>query len=235
MYNTKLFYCLILLLSWTSFELNAQTKFTFGVSFYPNFSDYQIVESGDTPSVIVGIFEEVEVPKLSYAAGLLIGLEVGPQVLIQTGFNWVNAGVRTQEKEFITEVPEPSLPNAGYFVDRKSSIEIPLLFQYALISRGVHQWYLQLGPSFWVDVNNQRFFHSIYENQPKEVEEVDLEFTFSRWNIIGNIGAGYSYNAEKITFFIGPKFQYSFLNIVEELVPLDRRIITYGIVTGIRF
>ena len=227
----------ILLLLLNTSNLLGQTKLTYGVNFFPNFSDHHYFENESVPWI--DLYKRNQIPRLSYSLGFSLGIEFGEKFVLQTGLNWVNTGGRSKKDEGVTDTSDKPLPDARYTILRKRAIELPVEVLYHFAQKSNRQWYIQLGSSIWRDVSNQFLMYDFFYDRPDPKETNDITqlamLNFRPWNLTGSFGLGCRYQYEKMDFFIGPKLQYSFLYLYEGSYRIGTKIFNFGLATGLRF
>ena len=98
------------------------------------------------------------------------------------------------------------------------------------------RFFILIGTSSIINIANTYASIKYFSDESKErTTGEDNSTEFRRFNFSGNFGFGLDYlNADKLSLFVYPYFQYSFLG-VSESASLNRNFLSIGISTGIRF
>lgn len=217
--------------------LNAQeSRFMMQIESSLGRSDRFFINNGALPESIVGIWERIEQPKLSYDLGILVGYTLSDRVSIHAGMKYVDWGYQSDKSELIFAVDEPTLPQFMSSKSQNRYIEIPLRLSYHLPLKSNRLkiwggWY----PSY--NLSNHTVSKFYYADRVEETRSKDepVGVSYRKFNMIADLGVGFEkILSEKISFTIGPNFRTQTFGVVDD-ASLNRVLFFYGLSSAIVF
>lgn len=229
----KIIILFLLLLNFSA--LAQEKKFSFGINFFPNFSQGAISNNGNYSAAKEG-YKKMETWKPSISGNLFVAYNINEKSIIGIGLGYQNNGERTNKIDYTFgdysyTISDPSLPDQRRFIYNHHNVEIPIYYQLNIGSR----FYALIGTSAIINITNTVTTHKYYVNDSESISKSEDESTnFRRFNFTGNIGFGLNYlNKEKIKLFVHPYLQIGVLGVSNSAV-FNRNIWSVGISTGIK-
>ena len=229
---------ILTLFTWIN-GLSQENKFELGFGVFPNFSLGVVTNDGSVQSEVESGYQG-ETWKPSMSANVFVEYKLNKNSIIGMGLGYQNNGERTQKIDLylgidpITGNPiiDPSFPTQARFVYNHHNLEIPLYYRHMFGDR----FFILIGTSSIINIANTYASIKYFSDESKErTTGEDNSTEFRRFNFSGNFGFGLDYlNADTLSLFVYPYFQYSFLG-VSESASLNRNFLSIGISTGIRF
>ncbi len=216
----------------------------FGVSTYSNYSaTIYVYEPGNEE--IAERWKEIEVPKFSFGANMFAEYAFSKRLSFSVGLGYVNYGEQTKKWDVNFSFPDQLDPFYGFvkptenlpptevkFIYTTHAVEIPLQVKYSFKSG----FYVQGGASALQQFKHTSTFWKKTEDE-KATRETrnNTEADLLKLNMAVNAAVGYTFFARSpVNWFIGLNAQHVLFGVMDD-VPLNRKYISAGIVTGLRF
>lgn len=218
----------------TSSLIAQNDKVKFGLSVFPNFSVELVNSDGSAPRNVVDKIKNNHVWKPSYSIQINVTKEINTKWSVITGIGYQNNGGRTKVTEIFSIAPGP-IPNPVFIgksrgIFNHHNIEIPLLLKrkisdsYYVIGGGSTVYNILNTVTSKVWDRNDKLDKTIREDKSASYREVNVYF---------NLGIGREFSSKgKFNWFIQPFAQLGLLGIAHS-VPVNRNILSVGIVTGV--
>jgi len=230
---------ILTLFTWIN-GLSQENKFELGFGVFPNLAFAIQTNDGSIANEILVGYQGMEIAKPSISSNIFVEYRINKNSILGLGMGYQNNGSRTKKTDLVfgidpitgNPISDPSFPTHARFVYTHHNIEIPLYYKYMFGD----QFFVLIGTSSVINISNTQTSIQYFTDDSKEKNtEEDSSTEFRRFNFSGNFGFGLDYlNADKLSLFVYPYFQYSFLG-VSESASLNRNFLSIGISTGIRF
>ena len=230
-----------LFLVFSLFSANAQEKnIEIGVSLFPNYSIPRRTANDLIDPIFEPGFQGINAWKPALSATVFVEYHLAEHASIGVGLGYQNLGERSQKFDLIFAIDpvtgqpiiDPSFPTQARFIANYHHAEIPVYYKHTFGKR----FYALAGVSAMINITNSTTSVSYYADGKKNRSTSTDNLTdYSPINIAGNIGFGIDlFSTEKLTGFIQPYGQYTFLGIAKN-TPVNRNYIAVGLSLGVRY
>ncbi len=221
-------------------SVNAQEKnIEIGVSLFPNYSIPRLTANDLIDPIFEPGFQGIGAWKPALNATVFVEYHLAEHSSIGVGLGYQNLGERSQKFDLIFAVDpvtgqpiiDPSFPTQARFISNYHHAEIPVYYKYSFGNR----FYALIGASAMINITNSATSVSYYADGKKNrATSIDNLTDYKTINIAGNIGFGIDiFSTEKLTGFIQPYGQYTFLGVTKN-TPINRNFIAVGLSFGMR-
>ena len=226
---------IIILLSSASILKGQESKLSFGINFFPNYSLGVPVTNSSAPFIETSISLN-SYQKLSFATSAYIEFRLAEKIHVSAGLGYFNNGV-IQKWDYSQSIAQPGPSFWEYQSYRRvynhHSIELPILITKHFGNR----FYGVAGISPIYTFSNTIESTNVLSDGSKEVIDrmQDSSAPYRTINLYANLGFGVDYiKKDKFALYIQPYAQYGFLGIAKN-VPMNYLMFSFGLSTGIRF
>jgi hypothetical protein len=237
---------LIFLFVLSTLATMAQRNFRIGFSVYPNASLPLFVTNGSNQWQ-ADIWRDVEQPKFSFGGNAFVEFKLAQRKTLTIGLGYLNYGERTEKLSFGDfSFPEEIDPFYGFvrptnpsgpkgemrFSYTTHSIDLPISYRY-YFNGG---FYTSAGMSLLAQVAYKQTLWKKLEGERATRETTDDNRVELRpLNMAVNASLGYTFfQRKKVNWFVAAQVQHVVFRVMQD-VPLNRKYISGGIVTGILF
>ena len=223
--------CLLFFLPF-AISVQAQT-FRFGLTLSPTLTGNFVYRNGSVPDVVIAFYKEKEITTFGYSAFLFSEYKLHPRASLRMGIGYARSGYRTQQQEFIFDLPEPNAPKYTRTVYEYQDVMVPVWFKYTPFKHKPG-FYLIGGPGAQMKLARTNILIRTYANGEKSISKnEDTTTDFRTFNVNGAFGMGYDLplSAQK-HLFIQPTFDCNLLG-TSKTAGLNRKIFTLGLQIGL--
>jgi hypothetical protein len=230
----KNIFCAIITLV-VSIASGQESKFSYGINVFPNYSIGVPVTSTSAPNIETSIALN-SYEKFSFASSIYIECKATKKIHLSIGLGYFNNGV-VQKWNYYPQFsqPAPLLSDIESWARTSNhhSIELPLMIKKYFGTR----WYGTTGITTTCTLSHTvatttTYFNGIMENIETSK---DTSAPYRTLNLYANLGFGVDYiSNDKIALYVQPYAQYGFLGIAKN-VPMNYIMFSFGLSTGIRF
>lgn len=228
----KTIFIAILLISFYSSGQAQDKDFHFGFCIYPNYSIGMITNDGSVSVDMQNYYEDIEIGKPSISGNIFVEYNFTNKFSSSIGIGYQNCGEKTKKQDLTYNTSDPLLGTHVRFVYNHHNLEIPLLFKYNI----TNEIYVTAGTSGIFNIYNTSTSKMYFENKSTERNtNEDNSTSFRKINLSLNAGIGFIVlSKEKFSLFSQPAFQLGLLGISKN-APLNRKMISTGLILGIKF
>ncbi len=216
----------------------SQSKFEFGLSLAPSLGFPLYVDDGTAPGGVTEIIKDTETWTPGGSATLLIKMRLSEKLGLSTGFGYVVSGFGTKKNKVSPPQPPSSFPESIKLIYRKNYLELPLLVNCKLgHSDELGFFYLSGGASLWINLANKTIQVATFADGKKERTSVeDNSSEYRKSNFLIQLGFGFEQQlSDRLRLAIEPQVKMTMLTLIEEQVPLNRKLLTAGLSFSVFF
>lgn len=180
----------------------ATRKWSYGVTFAPGIH-YRRLHAGSGEGWIKDRRDDAEIPRFSYAAGVLINRRISHRVSIGSGLVYNDLGFKTRHEP----LQWPDAPDSGeaYVVTRYRYIQLPVDVYYTLHQRTKTRWFVAGGVSPAVFIQRSNVMH--YNAGNGWAKDKDNQGTgYDRFNFMATARVGMEYELSSVFALQGSLF-----------------------------
>lgn len=216
-------------------SLYGQKKLKFGVNFHTNLSSAFFINDGSVSHSDIESYKNEETSKPSYTVSINSEYKIRPTYFIGLSLGFQNTGYALKNRKI------QFLDDNFKFIDADVKIkyvthnlEIPIYIK----KQFTKNIFATIGMSGTYNIENYAISKVKPENdkteRTKKYDKGEL-YPWRKINFSVNVGIGMNiFKKEKFTVFTQGYFQYGILGVKDPNPPLNRRIVSFGIMTGIR-
>lgn len=228
-------------------ENSKQSRFSFGVSFSPDYT-YRNFRTGDEKlDNIVGDMDDIESPRFGFTTGLACKYQFSRRFALESGILFSDKGdkVEMSNEYWISPDdlidpgftgPDPAIPNELKMKYHHYYIGIPLKVNYFLVDKKLKVF---LSGGFSTDFYINTTVKSVYTLEGEEHKDTSHpeDDDFKKVNFVGLAGVGIEYPiSSNFSLRFEPIYRYSFTQMVEEgAIDLDTHLYSIGVNFAIYF
>jgi hypothetical protein len=217
----------ILLLFLITTRLNAQEKINessssdykrvqIGINLSPDIC-FRKLENNDGSSmsdVLINIFDESQIFKIGYTAGLNVCYNLKKNVSIETGLHYSNKGYQTKMQSLSFGTIDPSIPNQSKFVYNFYYIDIPVKANFTIGKKKL-RFFTSVGLTTNIFIKETVTSVLIYSNRTDRKANPSA-FNYNNLNLSPTVSIGIDYKINsKMNLRIEPTFRYGLLTIID--------------------
>jgi len=227
--KVKLLYALLAL----GLAVTAQeSKFSYGINVFPNYSIGVPVTSTTAPNMATSIALN-SYEKFSLSSSVFFEYSATEKIHISVGLGYFNNGIFQKWDNLLFEYPDATTPESYQILYNHHSIE--LLIQIKKYFGKYFYGTTGISPTYTFS-NTFSTKNVLADESLATTEKVkDTSAPYRTINLYANLGFGVDYiSNDKIALYIQPYAQYGFLGIAKD-VPMNYIMFSFGLSTGIRF
>lgn len=229
------FYFLLFLFPSAMFS---QSKFEFGLSLSPSIGLPLYVSDGTAPNGVIEAIKDVETWAPGGSAMIQVKMNFSERISAMTGFGYTVTGYGTKESELNFPMPDPTQPEKVKLIYRKTYLEVPVQFRWRIgKSEAPDFFYLSGGAALWLNLTNKTIQRATFAGGKVERSSTeDTQLDYRKSNILVQLGVGYEQQvSEQMRLAIEPQVKMTLLTLIDEDVPLNRKLLTAGLAFSVYF
>ncbi len=225
-----------------SFNSFTQSKWSFGVEAFPNYTIMTYQSDGTFPND-EDFWKDYEIGKFCFSQQFYTSYKINEKSSVSLGIGYHKTGQRTKEMKYIygnidprrgfvaNDPNDPAIPAKSQFYYNHHNIQLPILYSFNF-SKLI---YIRGGLNTIFNISNTQTHYFTDQGGNENKNTIDYNSTnFRKVNLSARLGVGFNIlNREKFRLYAQPSLEKSFLGLSKN-ASLNRLPLSFGVGFGVQ-